>query len=200
MLNMNYNHGGYKKLKSFKIAQLIYDLTVQFCDLYIDKFSRTRDQMTQAARSGVQNIAEGSMASATAKKTELMLTQVARASLEELKLDYSDFLRQRGMIALEFDHPIMLRFKKQKAASIEDVYAWLASEVSANELDQNLNEQKMTACLMANAMLSLINVTCYFLSRQVQKLADDFVENGDFSELLSRLRAARRKMQKNQKE
>ena len=90
-------HGGYRNLKGFQVAQVVYDLTVRFCDRYIDKRSRTHDQMVQAARSGVQNIAEGSMASATSKKTELKLTNVARASLEELRLDYEDFLRQRAL-------------------------------------------------------------------------------------------------------
>ena len=91
-------HGGYRKLRSFQVAQLIYDVTVRFCDKYISKHSRTHDQMVQAAHSGVQNIAEGSQVSATSKKMELKLTQVARASLEELKLDYEDFLRQRGLV------------------------------------------------------------------------------------------------------
>ena len=90
-------HGGYRKLKSFQIAQLVYDITVRFCDRYIERRSRTHDQMVQAARSGVQNIAEGSQASGTSKKTELKLTNVARASLEELRLDYEDFLRQREL-------------------------------------------------------------------------------------------------------
>ena len=90
-------HGGYRKLKSFQVAQLAYDVTVRFCDRYIEQRSRTHDQMVQAARSGVQNIAEGSQASGTSKKTELKLTNVARASLEELRLDYEDFLRQRGL-------------------------------------------------------------------------------------------------------
>ena len=93
-------HGGYRKLKSFQVAQLVYDLTVRFCDRYIDKRSRTRDQMVQAARSGVQNIAEGSEVSGTSKKMEIKLTQVARASLEELRLDYEDFLRQRGLFRI----------------------------------------------------------------------------------------------------
>ena len=83
-------HGGYRKLKSFQVAQLAYDVTVRFCDRYIEKRSRTHDQMVQAARSGVQNIAEGSQASGTSKKFELKLTSVARASLEELRLDYED--------------------------------------------------------------------------------------------------------------
>lgn len=92
-------------MKSFQIAQFAYDVTVRFCDLYVERYSRTRDQMDQAARSGVQNIAEGSVASATSKKTELKLTNVSKASLEELKLDYEDFLRQRGMELLKYDHP-----------------------------------------------------------------------------------------------
>ena len=77
-------HGGYRTLRSFQIAQLVYDLTVRFCDRYVDRFSRTKDQMVQAARSGVQNIAEGSQASGTSKKSELKLTNVARASLGSL--------------------------------------------------------------------------------------------------------------------
>ncbi len=81
-------HGGYRKLKSFQIAQLCYDVTVRFCDRYVEKCSRTHDQMVQTARSGVQNIAEGSKASGTSKKMEMKLTNVARASLEELCLDY----------------------------------------------------------------------------------------------------------------
>src|SRR5438105_12092276 len=91
-------HGGYRKLKSFQVAQLVYDVTVRFCDRYISHGSRTHDQMVQAARSGVQNIAEGSMVSGTSKKMEMKLTGVARASLEELKRDYEDFLRQRRLL------------------------------------------------------------------------------------------------------
>ena len=98
-------HGGYRRLKSFQVAQLVYDLTVRFCDRYVDRRSRTRDQMVQAARSGVQNIAEGSQASGTSKKMELKLTNVARASLEELRLDYEDFLRQRGLAETGAESP-----------------------------------------------------------------------------------------------
>src|SRR5438094_10645871 len=92
-------HGGYRELKSFQQAELVYDATVKFCDRFIDKRSRTHDQMVQAAHSGRQNIAEGSQASGTSKKFELKLVGVARASLEELLLDYKDFLRQRGLAA-----------------------------------------------------------------------------------------------------
>jgi four helix bundle protein len=98
-------HGGYRELKSFQHAELVYDATVKFCERFIDKRSRTHDQMVQAARSGRQNIAEGSQASGTSKKFELKLVGVARASLEELLLDYEDFLRQRGLVLWGKDHP-----------------------------------------------------------------------------------------------
>ncbi len=90
-------HGGYGDLKAYQNAEIIHDATVVFCDRFIDRRSRTHDQMVQAARSGKQNIAEGSMASGTSSKTELKLIGVARASLEELLVDYQDFLRQRGL-------------------------------------------------------------------------------------------------------
>jgi four helix bundle protein len=89
-------HGGYQKLVSYQMAEIVYDATVHFCDKYIDKRSRTHDQMVQAARSGKQNIVEGSMASGTSKEMEIKLMGVARASLEELLVDYKDFLRFRG--------------------------------------------------------------------------------------------------------
>ena len=103
--NLIQPHGGFRKLRSFQTAQLVYDATVIFCDRFIDKRSRTHDQMVQAARSGVQNIAEGSLAAATSKKTELKLTSVARASLGELLLDYEDFLRQRNLRQWKKDDP-----------------------------------------------------------------------------------------------
>lgn len=121
-------HGGYRKLKSFQIAQLIYDVTVRFCDRYIDRRSRTHDQMVQAARSGVQNIAEGSQASGTSKKTELKLTNVARASLEKLRLDYEDFLRQREFPQWEPNHPALKRFRAKHCSSPEDVRSWVEDE------------------------------------------------------------------------
>ena len=118
-------HGGYRRLKSFQLAQLIYDVTVRFCARYIDRRSRTRDQMVQAARSGVQNIAEGSQASGTSKKMELKLTNVARSSLEELRLDYEDFLRQSGL-------PIWIRSDarrqdliNRRCATVDEVAAWV---------------------------------------------------------------------------
>ena len=98
-------HGGYQKLKSYQMAEIVYDATVRFCDLFVDRRSRTVDQMVQAARSGKQNIVEGSMASGTSKKMEMKLLGVARASLEELLNDYKDFLRQRKLSLWEKNHP-----------------------------------------------------------------------------------------------
>ena len=114
-------HGGYRNLKSFQLAQLVYDVTVRFCDRYIDKRSRTHDQMVQAARSGVQNIAEGSQVSGTSKKMELKLTNVARASLEELRLDYEDFLRQRGYEMWEHSDPRRKALVARRCTTADDV-------------------------------------------------------------------------------
>jgi restriction system protein len=98
-------HGGYQDLQSFKMAEVVYDGTVVFCDRFINLRSRTHDQMVQAARSGKQNIAEGSQVSGTSKKSELKLVGVARGSLEELLVDYKDFLRQKGLPLWGRDHP-----------------------------------------------------------------------------------------------
>src|ERR1700734_772241 len=121
-------HGGYRALKSFQLAQLVFDITQRFCNKFIGTRSRTHDQMVQAARSGVQNIAEGSQASGTSKKTELKLTNVARASLEELRLDYEDFLGQRGLAQWPPDHPALERFKARRCFTLEEVRAWAAEE------------------------------------------------------------------------
>ena len=205
-------HGGYRRLKSFQVAQLVYDLTARFADRYIDKFSRTKDQMIQAARSGTQNIAEGSQVSATSKKTELKLTQVARASLEELKLDYEDFLRQRGLPALDPRHPVIERFKKLQCKTLDEVQNWVREERRRNP-DRHGHTQTKTdnsntksvpvsespcqslssACLAANAALSLLNLACHLLNRQVERLAADFENEGGFTERLHRTRTAKRK-------
>ncbi len=208
-------HGGYRKLKSFQIAQLVYDVTVRFCDRYIDKRSRTHDQMVQAARSGVQNIAEGSQASGTSKKTELKLTNVARASLEELKLDYEDFLRQRELPQFEPDHPALKHFKAKRCATLDDVRSWVEEEKNRDGHRQtktetntrtNTNRRNSSvsvgvspyesvdpSALVANAALSLLNLCCYFLDRQIATLAKDFENEGGFTERLYRVRKAKRK-------
>ena len=109
-------HGGYRRLRSFQVTEIIYDGTVAFCDRFIAKRSRTHDQMVQAARSGRQNIAEGSRASATSSQTELRLVNVARASLDELLLDYEDFLRQRKLKQWEKDDSEARRVRAVGAA------------------------------------------------------------------------------------
>src|SRR5258708_35294236 len=116
--------GGYRKLKGCQIAQLCYDVTMRFCDRYIEKRSRTHDQMVQAARSGVQNIVEGSKASGTSKKMELKLTNVARASLEELRLDYEDFLRQRDLPQWPREDARRAELITRRPAAADDVAKW----------------------------------------------------------------------------
>lgn len=207
-------HGGYRRLKSFQISEVIYDVTVRFCDKYIDRFSRTRDQMVQAARSGRQNIAEGSMASATSKKTELRLTNVARASLEELLLDYEDFLRQRELPKLEPDHPALMRFKAQRCSTLSAFRSWVAEERRMKNMDMQGQTQTNTTApgnptsvpvrdrpcssvpaevLVANGALSLLNLCCHLLDRQVARLAADFEKEGGFTERLYHVRSARRR-------
>src|SRR5437016_1945317 len=97
------SHGGYRSLISYQKAEIIYDATVYFTNRFYNNRDRTIDQMVQAARSGKQNIAEGSMASGTSKETEIKLTNVARASLEELLIDYYDYLRVRDLRVWEKD-------------------------------------------------------------------------------------------------
>ncbi|HQO77699.1 MAG TPA: four helix bundle protein, partial [Thermodesulfobacteriota bacterium] len=128
-------HGGYRRLKTFQLAEIVYDVTVRFCEKYIDPRSRTVDQMVQAARSGRQNIAEGSMDSATSKKIELKLTGVARGSLEELRLDYEDYLRQRGFPLWPPDYPALMRFKERRCSTLEEFRSWAADEVRREKKD-----------------------------------------------------------------
>ncbi len=205
-------HGGYRKLKSFQVAQLVYDVTARFCDRYIEKRSRTHDQMVQAARSGVQNIAEGSQASGTSRKTELKLTNVARASLEELRLDYEDFLRQRGLALWPPDHPALKRFKAKRCATLEEVRAWVederrgqtrtdkdkhgpgkAGKTSVRGRESPCASVPTSAESVANAALSLLNLCCYFLDRQLAAQAAAFEKEGGFTERLYRVRNARRR-------
>lgn len=198
-------HGGYRNLLSFQVSQLVYDITVRFVEKYISKFSRTTDQMVQAARSGVQNIAEGSEASATSKKTEIRLTQVARASLEELKLDYEDFLRQKNLPTLDTKHPALLRLKQLKPKTVEQFAQWVTAE---HQYSVDLQRQSLTntalsvsespckslnsACLAANGVLSLLNLACYLLDRQVERLAIDFENEGGFAEKMYKVRKKKR--------
>lgn len=189
-------HGGYRKLKGFQISQLVYDITVRFVDRYIDRFSRTRDQMVQAARSGVQNIAEGSQASATSKKTELKLTQVARASLEELRLDYEDFLRHRGMVQWEQGSYLRQSLVDARCQTADDVARWIVWAVYAGVQDRQCTKSMLSTRVYpeysANAALLLIAAACSLLDKQVERLAKDFEENGGFTERLYRVRKEKR--------
>jgi restriction system protein len=166
-------HGGFHKLRSFQVAQQVYDATVVFCNRFIDKRSRTHDQMVQAARSGVQNIAEGSLASATSKKTEIKLTGVARASLGELLLDYEDFLRQRKLHQWQKDDPQSIKARSDRS----DGSDWSAK-----------TEEEF-----ANLMICLVNQASFLLWKQLQRLEEDFKKNGGFTERLYNLRKESRK-------
>lgn len=211
-------HGGYRNLKSFQIAQLVFDVTVRFCERYIDRFSRTRDQMVQAARSGVQNIAEGSQASGTSKKTELKLTNVARASLEELKLDYEDFLRQHGLPLWEREDPRRKGLVARRCGSADEVAVWCQEQkhglggLCGHHGRNGRNGQSTTSTssmmstastkpspptypeIVANAALTLLAVACSLLDRQLAAQAAAFEKEGGFTERLYRTRSqARRK-------
>src|SRR5687768_12746296 len=196
-------HGGYRKLKSFQIAQLCYDVTVRFCDRYINRRSRTHDQMVQAARSGVQNIAEGSKASGTSKKTELKLTNVARASLEELRLDYEDFLRQRGLPHWPREDPRRAELIARRPATADAVAQWAKNvrtgrggrsgqggpEKAGKPTSSTVSTYPEIA---ANGALTLLAVACALLDRQIGAQEKAFVEEGGFTERLYRVRTERR--------
>jgi len=171
-------HGGYRKLRSYQAAELVYDATVTFCNRFIDKKSRTHDQMVQAARSGVQNIAEGSMASATSKKTELKLTGVARASLEELLLDFQAFLRQKGLRLWAKDSPEALEIRRKKLSDVSDL----------SDLSDKMSDPEVAA----NTLICLINQASYLLGKQLQKLEQQFLTEGGFTEKLYQARTQMR--------
>jgi len=176
-------HGGYRELKSFQHAELVYDATVKFCDRLIDRRSRTHDQMVQAARSGRQNIAEGSQASGTSKKFELKLVGVARASLEELLLDYEDFLRQRSLALWPKDFPtaqIVRRLAYAENRSYQTYKSYI--EDSPPEV-------------AANTLVCLIHQTNYLLDQQLRQLEQAFLKEGGFTERLYKARSQARRKQ-----
>lgn len=170
-------HGGYRKLKSYQTATLIYDLTFDFCNRFVDD-RRLREQMVHAARSGRQNIAEGCQASGTSKKTELKLVGVARASLEELLNDYEDYLRQRRLEQWPKDHPTML--------AIRDL------AYQENRTYTTYKTYLETAADAANTLICLIHQANYLLDRQLKSLEQTFLDEGGFTERLYRLRRERR--------
>jgi len=174
-------HGGFRELKSYQMSEIVYDATAAFCDRWISRRSRTHDQMVQAARSGKQNIAEGSMASGTSKKTELKLVGVARASLEELLLDYQDFLRQRNLPVWGKNHPLAQKIRRLAYASNRSYMTYKTYIEGASPE------------VVANAMLCLIHQTNYLLDQQLRQLEQQFLKEGGFTEKLYRTRVRARK-------
>lgn len=174
-------HGGYRELQSYQMAEIVYDATIVFCDRFIDRRSRTHDQMVQAARSGKQNIAEGSMASGTSKKTELKLIGVARASLEELLLDFQDYLRQKGLKLWGKEHEQALAVRKL-AHSKDRSYATYKTYVEHSPPE-----------VAANALICLIHQTNYLLDQQLRALEKAFLKEGGFTERLYHARSKARK-------
>ena len=188
-------HGGYRRLRSFQVTEIIYDGTVVFCDRFIDKRSRTHDQMVQAARSGRQNIAEGSRASATSSQTELRLVNVARASLDELLLDYEDYLRQRNLRQWGKND--------SEARRVREVGA-KRDPASGSDLPDLSDQRKFYShwldhpdpAVVANALICLIHQANYLLDRQIHALEQQFVEGGGYSERLAAARLEKRRSQK----
>ena len=189
-------HGGYSKLVTYKLGLLIYDATAAFCEHYFDRKDRTFDQMVQAARSGVANIVEGSEASAASKKTELKLTNVAKASQEELLEDYRSFLRQRTLPIWEPESEtakIIRQARPETLEQLRQLMALLVSDLSdkSDQSDKNALKQEVAA----NTMICLINQETYLLARQIARLAADFEKDGGLTERLYRIRSEKRKQQ-----
>jgi four helix bundle suffix protein len=178
-------HGGYEDLVACQKALIVFQGTVQFCDRFLDKRDRTIDQMVQAARSGKQNIIEGSKASGTSKGTEIKLTGVARASLEELLEDYRDFLRTRGL-------PLWPKNSREalfvrKLGRQEDVtYETYATYIETRRTEVVAN---------MNILICLIHQTNYLLDQLLRHLEKAFVEEGGLRERMTRARLAQRAKQ-----
>ncbi len=192
-------HGGYRKLRSFQVTGIIYDGTVAFCGRFLDaRRTRLVDQMVQAARSGRQNIAEGSRASGTSSQTELRLIGVARASLDELLLDYEDYLRQHGLALWSKDHPKARQVRGLAAATGENRsdQADRSDRTVGYERYRSLIEESDTETA-ANTLICLIHQANYLLDRQIAALESQFVHEGGYSERLAAARLdARRKRER----
>src|SRR3989344_2157193 len=167
MTNIIAKHGGYENLKSFQTSEIIFDLTYEFCNRYI-KSLKQRDQMEGAARGGKQNIAEGSSTSGTSKQSELRLVEVARASLEELKNDYKDFLRTRQLPLWTKNDPQALEIRQ---------LGYVSNRSSATYKSYLDNPESA-----ANCLLCLLNQACYLLDQQLRALEKDLMQKGDYKE------------------
>jgi four helix bundle suffix protein len=174
-------HGQYRKLLSYRKAEVVYDITVRFCARFLERRDRTVDQMVQAARSGKQNIAEGSQASGTSTETEIKLTNVARASLEELRIDYEDYLRVRDLPLWPKDSR-EARYIRDLACALESSYETYRRFCETRDGD-----------VVANIALCLIHQTNYLLDHQIRRLEADFVKNGGIRERMTQARLAQRR-------
>lgn len=177
-------HGSYRDLLSYQKAEVIYDVTFRFCDRFLVKPDRTIDQMVQAARSGKQNIAEGSQASGTSKETEIKLTNVARASLEELLIDYEDFLRVRDLKLWNKDSAEAV-FVRDRARQVP-----LTFEVFREFVESRAAE------VVANIAICLIRQANYLLDRQLAKLESAFIQEGGMRERMTKARVDFRNRQR----
>jgi four helix bundle suffix protein len=169
-------HGGYRSLLSYQRAEVVYDITYRFCERFLRRGDRTIDQMVQAARSGKQNIAEGSVASGTSREMELKLVGVARASLEELLRDYLDFLRVRELRLWEKDSKEAL-FVRRLGRGTDVTYETYREFVESRPAE-----------VVANIAVCLIHQANFLLDRQLRALEADFVKNGGIRERMTRAR------------
>lgn len=191
MNNKQYNpdgfipkHGGYKSLITYQKAEIIFDGTYYFCHKYFPQHDRTIDQMVQAARSGKQNIVEGSMASGTSKEMEIKLTNVARASLEELLNDYKDFLRTRKLTIWDKNH---------------NYYAPLTKLLTTKDATYETYRKVIESPdpeVSANVLIGLINITSYLLAQQIKSLEKEFLQEGGLKERMSQARIDVRRKQR----
>lgn len=171
--------GGYRNLRVYKMTEIIYDLSVIFVKRFVRKGSRTRDQIEQAARSGKQNIAEGSVASTTSKETEIKLTNVAKASLEELLLDYEDYLRQNGLVQWDKEHPRTIRLRNYlKSEEFLAAPTRFADRMNAEEY--------------CNMCITLINQATYMLRKLIERQQQQFLQQGGIREQMYNARVSYR--------
>lgn len=178
-------HGGYRQLFSYQKAEIIYDGTVYFTNRFFNKYDRTVGQMVQAARSGKQNIAEGSMASATSKETEIKLTNVARASLEELQIDYEDFLRTQKLPLWDKNNRLVARLRELNKSVPNPTY-----ETFKKAIEHESPE------ICANTMITLIKICTYLLKQQIKQLEIAFVKEGGLRERMTKARIDERNKKK----
>jgi four helix bundle suffix protein len=178
-------HGGYRNLFSYQKAEIIYDGTVYFTNRFFHKYDRTIGQMVQAARSGKQNIAEASMASGTSKETEIKLTNVARASLEELLIDYEDFLRTKKLPIWEKNHRLVARVRELNKSTPKPTYETFKKAIEHENPE-----------ICANVMITLIKICTYLLKQQIKQLEIAFVKEGGLRERMTKARIEERKKKK----